>query len=63
MRKKVTLITGAGGEVGQALVRNLFEQGSDPLLTLDIRPLPEDMASYSRTSLAISLTKHCSLAW
>jgi GDP-D-mannose dehydratase len=47
MRKKVTLITGAGGEVGQALVKNLFDQGTSPLLTLDIRPLPEDLTSYS----------------
>jgi len=47
MRKKVTLITGAGGEVGQALVKNLFEQGASPLLTLDIRPLPEDLANYT----------------
>lgn len=47
MRKKVTLITGAGGEVGQALVKNLFEQGIGNLLTLDIRPLPEELARYS----------------
>jgi nucleoside-diphosphate-sugar epimerase len=47
MRKKVTLITGAGGEVGQALVRNLSEQSTSQLLTLDIRPLPEEMGHYS----------------
>ena len=47
MRKKVTLITGAGGEVGQALVKNLFDLGTSHLLTLDIRPLPEELGSYS----------------
>jgi threonine 3-dehydrogenase len=47
MRKKVTLITGAGGEVGQALVKNLSEQGASHLLTLDVRPLPEEIGQYS----------------
>lgn len=47
MRKKVTLITGAGGEVGQALVKNLSEQGTSHLLTLDVRPLPDEIGQYS----------------
>ena len=47
MRKKVTLITGAGGEVGQALVKNLSEQGTGHLLTLDVRPLPDEIGQYS----------------
>lgn len=47
MRKKVTLITGAGGEVGQALVKNLSEQSTSQLLTLDIRPLQDEMGHYS----------------
>jgi threonine 3-dehydrogenase len=41
MRKKVTLITGVAGEVGQALVKNLVEHGDTNLITLDVRPLPE----------------------
>ena len=44
MRKKVTLITGASGEVGHALVEALAEQGNTALLTLDIKPLPGDIA-------------------
>ncbi len=47
MRKKVTLITGAGGEVGLALVKSLAEQGIRDLVTLDIRPLPAESSQYS----------------
>jgi nucleoside-diphosphate-sugar epimerase len=42
MRKKVILITGASGEIGQALVKNLVDQLDIPILTLDIAaPLEE----------------------
>ena len=41
MRKKVTLITGASGEVGTVLVQRLAEEGSNPLLTLDVHPEPD----------------------
>ncbi|MEW6718481.1 MAG: NAD-dependent epimerase/dehydratase family protein [Chloroflexota bacterium] len=47
MRKKVVLITGAAGEVGHALVKKLAEQRSTQLLTLDIKPLPEDIQGLS----------------
>jgi nucleoside-diphosphate-sugar epimerase len=43
MRKKATLITGVVGEVGQALVKNLAEDGDTVILTIDIRPAPEDI--------------------
>jgi nucleoside-diphosphate-sugar epimerase len=43
MRKKVTLITGAVGEIGQALVYKLASQGNDGLLTLDLRPLSSEL--------------------
>jgi nucleoside-diphosphate-sugar epimerase len=42
MRKKVILITGAAGEIGQALIDSLAESGAVPLLTLDLHPLPAD---------------------
>jgi threonine 3-dehydrogenase len=47
MRKKVILITGASGEIGQALIRQYAESGSAHLLTLDLYPLPEDLAGLS----------------
>ncbi len=44
MRKRVVLITGASGEVGHALIRELAEQGNSQLLTLDLHALPPDVA-------------------
>lgn len=43
MKKKVTFITGASGEIGQALIDSLADDRSQPLLTLDLHPLPEKM--------------------
>lgn len=45
MRKKVLLITGASGEIGQALIRTLSERSELPILAMDIEPLPEDIRS------------------
>lgn len=47
MRKRVTLITGASGEVGLALVKHLAEVDNNDLLTLDIRPLPEGFSGFT----------------
>jgi len=38
MRKTATLITGASGEIGHALIESLA-QGPNPILTVDLRPL------------------------
>ncbi len=43
MRKRVVLITGAAGEIGQALIRNYIEDGQTKLLTLDLQPLPKEL--------------------
>jgi nucleoside-diphosphate-sugar epimerase len=40
MRKKVTLVTGAAGEVGTSLVQKLTETPARTVLTLDLSPLP-----------------------
>ena len=41
MREKVVMVTGASGEVGQALVRQLMEEDAGRrILTLDLTPLP-----------------------
>jgi nucleoside-diphosphate-sugar epimerase len=43
MRKKVILVTGAAGEIGQALIYALIERDESVVLTLDIKPLPEEV--------------------
>ncbi len=43
MRKKVIFITGAAGEVGHALIKNLAAEGRFHLLTLDLNPLPDEL--------------------
>ena len=45
MRKKVILITGASGEIGQALVENLSGQSEVSIVTLDIAPVNEAIRS------------------
>lgn len=46
MRKKVILVTGASGEIGQALVKSLLNQNDMPIITLDIAPIPEDIYAH-----------------
>ena len=43
MRRKVVLITGAVGEIGQALIENLSKTEND-VLTLDLKPMPDRYA-------------------
>ncbi len=43
MRKKGILITGAAGEIGAALIQALSQQNDLTLITLDVRPLPDEM--------------------
>jgi nucleoside-diphosphate-sugar epimerase len=44
MRKKGVLITGAAGEIGDALIKSLAEQGDRQIVTLDLKPLPPENA-------------------
>jgi len=44
MRKKGILITGAAGEIGDALVHTLVGQGGAQIVTLDLKPLPPENA-------------------
>lgn len=46
MRKKGVLITGAAGEIGDALIKNLAQHKSNQIITLDVRPLPPDTAQH-----------------
>jgi nucleoside-diphosphate-sugar epimerase len=43
MRKRVILITGSSGEIGEALIESLTEKGDLPIISLDIRPLPPEV--------------------
>ena len=43
MRKKGILITGAAGEIGDALVKSLAEKGASQIVTLDLKPLPAEL--------------------
>lgn len=45
MRKKVSLITGAAGEIGNALIHQLAETSSNDLVSLDLQALPDDLQS------------------
>ncbi len=48
MRTKVVLITGCSGEIGQALIADLSARDGYELLTLDLKPLPEELQGSSR---------------
>lgn len=41
MSEKAVLVTGACGEIGQALVQGLAKQGGYPIVTTDLAPLPQ----------------------
>jgi threonine 3-dehydrogenase len=45
MRKKGILITGAAGEIGDALIRSLCAQGEQQIVTLDLKPLAPENAT------------------
>lgn len=46
MRKKAILITGASGEIGQALITSLGQSSSLPILTIDLHPIPRDLMDF-----------------
>lgn len=43
MRKKAILITGASGEIGQALVNSLSQTAGIPIVAMDLQPLSDSM--------------------
>src|SRR5581483_8230647 len=48
MRKSVALITGASGEIGHGLITRMSANGSQPIITLDLNPLPPELAPLVR---------------
>jgi len=55
MRKPVVLITGAGGEIGHALVAKLSAGGS-PIVTIDVAPLDKSVAASVAREFTGSIT-------
>lgn len=43
MRESITLITGAAGEIGHALIERLAAGGGSPLATIDLQPLDDSV--------------------
>ncbi|MCP4897382.1 MAG: NAD-dependent epimerase/dehydratase family protein [bacterium] len=43
MRKPVVLITGAGGEIGHGLIEQLSADGGASIITVDVRPLGDEL--------------------
>jgi nucleoside-diphosphate-sugar epimerase len=56
VRKSVVLITGAGGEIGHALVRGLADGDSTSIITLDLNPLDSTIAPCVRREFTGSIT-------
>ena len=57
MRKKVILITGAAGEIGEALINSLIQDENNHILTLDLRPMPAHMEGKSTHIIGSVLDK------
>lgn len=51
MRKPVTLITGANGEIGHGLIDYVSQHGGSDIVCLDLRPLDESMAARCQASI------------
>src|SRR5512135_846669 len=47
MTDKLVLVTGACGEIGQALVQGLAKQGGYRIITADLSPLPDSIKAIS----------------
>jgi threonine 3-dehydrogenase len=56
MRKEVILITGAGGEIGQALIQHLSDEGRTSILALDVNPMPDHVSKRCRLAIAGDIT-------
>src|SRR4026207_161731 len=47
MTEKLVLVTGACGEIGQALIQGLAQKGGYRIVTADLAPLPDNITSIS----------------
>jgi nucleoside-diphosphate-sugar epimerase len=55
MRAPVTLVTGAGGEIGHGLIAQLARSGRQ-VVTIDIAPLPPELSGYVAREFTGSIT-------
>src|SRR5215204_7270702 len=55
MRRPVTLVTGAGGEIGHGLITRLAESGR-PIVTVDIAPLDPSLGRLAYREFTGSIT-------
>jgi len=51
MRKEVILVTGAAGEMGQALISRLVGEGRENILALDVNPIPEEVRARCQVAM------------
>lgn len=58
MRKQVTLITGASGEIGHGLIEALAGEGGRAIVTLDLQPLPEEIRGLVAREYVGSILDH-----
>ena len=58
IRKPVTLITGAGGEIGHGLITRLAAAGDRPVITLDVNPLEPALAALVQREFTGSILDH-----
>ena len=57
MPSRTVLITGASGEIGQALIESLSSDEQTELVTVDIKPLPEKLQGKSNHIIGDLLDK------
>ena len=52
LRKQVILVTGAAGEMGQALIGRLADEGRTNVLALDVNPVPDAVKARCQAALS-----------
>jgi nucleoside-diphosphate-sugar epimerase len=63
MRKSVTLITGASGEMGHGLIERLAAEGHTDLITIDLRPLDDGLKRTVEREFMGSILEDHLLEW
>jgi nucleoside-diphosphate-sugar epimerase len=62
MRREVVLVTGAAGEMGQALIARLAEEGRTAILAVDLNPIPEETRRRCQVALTGDILDEALLA-